>query len=261
MSFGAGDFLGGIASHQLDSRRVALLAKVVSLLLMPIAALGISGAPTTAGLLAGLAVGVVSPVALSAFYAAMARGPMSVVSPLTAVFVAIVPLVTAIVGGERPSGLVWAGAVVAVPAVVLMSLSGGAASRPSGQALLLAVVAGGGFGAIFALLGTVPDDAGLWPVAYSNVVAVPVLMLMTRDIPVGPATKAAIGAGVLDAAGNGTFVAAAQNGSLVLTALLGSMYPAMSIVLARVVLGERPRQSQLLGMALALVAVLLLGTG
>lgn len=241
MSFGAGDFLGGIASHQLDSRRVALLAKVVSLLLMPIAALGISGAPTTAGLLAGLAVGVVSP--------------------LTAVFVAIVPLVTAIVGGARPSGLVWAGAVVAVPAVVLMSLSGGPASRPSGHTLLLAVVAGGGFGAIFAFLGIVPDDAGLWPVAYSNVVAVPVLMLMTRDIPVGPAPKAAIGAGVLDGAGNGTFVAAAQNGSLVLTALLGSMYPAMSIVLARVVLGERPRQSQLLGMALALVAVLLLGTG
>lgn len=260
-SFGTGDFLGGIASHQLDARRVALLAKVISLVLMPFAALVVSGAPTGAGLPAGLAVGVVSPIALSAFYAAMARGPMSVVSPLTAVFVAVVPLLTAIVGGERPSALVWLGVVVAFPAVVLMSLSGATTSRPAGRTLLLALVAGGGFGTIFALLGTVPDDAGLWPVAASNIVAVPVLLLMTRDVPVGRAPKAAVGAGVLDAAGNGTFILAAQSGSLVLTAMLGSLYPGASIVLARVVLAERPLRNQLIGMALALVAVVLLSTG
>ena len=260
-SFGTGDFLGGIASHQLDSRRVTLLAKVISLFLMPVAALAISGSPTSAGLLAGLAVGVVSPVALSAFYASMARGPMSVVSPLTAVFVAVVPLTTAIASGERPSILMWMGVAVAFPAVVLMSLSGGAASRPAGRTLLLALVAGGGFGTIFALLGTVPDDAGLWPVAYSNVLAVPVLVVMTRNIPVGRAPKAAFGAGVLDAAGNGTFILAAQNGSLALTAVLGSLYPAMSILLARVVLAERPRRNQLIGMVLALVAVVLLSAG
>ncbi len=261
ISFGTGDFLGGIASHQLDARRVTLLAKAVSLVLMPFAALVVSGAPTTAGLLAGLAAGVVSPVALSAFYAAMGRGPMSVVSPLTAVFVATVPLATAIISGERPGSLVWLGVIAAFPAVALMSASGDAASRPTGRTLLLAVVAGGGFGTTFALFGTVPDDAGLWPVAYSNVVAIPVLLLMVRGIPVGPAPPAAIGAGVLDAVGNGTFILAAQSGSLVLTAMLGSMYPAMSIVLARVVLAERPRRSQVVGMALAFAAVLLLSAG
>ncbi len=260
-AFGTGDFLGGIASHQLDARRVTLLAKAISLVLMPVAALAVSGAPTTAGLLAGLAVGVVSPVALSAFYASMARGPMSVVSPLTAVFVAVVPLATAVADGERPSALVWAGVVLAVPAVVLMSFSGGVASRPATRTFLLAVVAGGGFGTTFALLGTVPDDAGLWPVAYSNVLAVPVLLAMTRNIPVGPAPRAAIGAGILDAVGNGTFTLAAQSGSLVLTAMLGSMYPAASIVLAGVVLAERPRPNQLAGMALALAAVVLLSSG
>ena len=128
ISFGTGDFLGGIASHRLAARRVTLLAKSVSLVLMPIAALVVSGPPTTAGLAAGLAAGVVSPVALSAFYAALARGPMSVVSPLTAVFVAAVPLTTAIIGGERPGVMVWCGVIVAFPAVVLMSASGGASA-------------------------------------------------------------------------------------------------------------------------------------
>ncbi|MEM9033837.1 MAG: DMT family transporter [Actinomycetota bacterium] len=260
-SFGTGDFLGGLASREADARRVTLVAKAVSLSLMPVAALIVSGLPTSSGLLAGLAAGVFSPFGLASFYAAMARGPVSVVSPLTALFVAGVPVTVAVIGGERPSVLIWLGAAVAVPAVVAMSIAGPIDARPSRITVGLALVAGLSFGATFALFGTVPDDAGLWPVAVSNVTAVLVLLVLVRGVPVSRTPPTAIAAGVFDALGNATFVLAAQMGSLVLVAVLGSLYPVASVVLARLVLHERPRPIQLAGMALALVAVILLGLG
>lgn len=260
-SFGTGDFLGGMAARELDPRRVTLVAKVVSLVLMPVVALVVSGAPGTAGLMAGLIAGFVSPVALSAFYAAMARGPMSVVSPITAVFVAAVPVTVAVIGGERPSAVVWLGAAVALPSVVAMSVAAPVAARPQRATLGLAVVAGLGFGTLFALLGTVPDDAGLWPVAASNVTAVATLMVMVRNVPARRAPRSALAAGVFDALGNGSFILAAQAGSLVLTSVLGSLYPAASVALARVLLHERPQPVQLAGTVLALVAVVLLSLG
>lgn len=261
LSFGTGDFLGGLASREADARRVTLVAKVASLVLMPVVAIVVSGAPTGAGLPAGIAAGIVSPIGLSAFYAAMARGPMSLVSPITAVFVATVPVATAVIGGERPSALVWVGVAVALPAVVGMSVAGPVEGRPARSTLGLAVVAGLSFGATFSLFGTVPDDAGLWPVVVSNLPAVLVLVVMVRGVPTTRMPRAALVAGVCDAIGNGTFTLAAQAGSLVLTAVLGSMYPAASVVLAAVLLQERPTRLQLSGMGLALLAVILLSVG
>ena len=263
---GGADFLGGFLSRTVSPARVAALAQLIGLAFAAPAALLVdydrvtkADAAWSAG--SGVAVGL----GLVVFYTAMTRGMVSLVAPVAAVTGAVVPVVYALGSGERPGTTAVAGILLAVAAIGLVSL----APRPPvpGQhglgALPLAFVAGGLFGLFYVCLARVHEDAGMWPVAVSRVasaaVVVALALAVTRGLAVGrgvvPRT-ALIGA--LEVGAAVTLILALQRGPVSVASVLASLYPVTTTFLAALVLRERLRGLQLVGVALALVAVALI---
>lgn len=201
------------------------------------------------------------------FYLALAEGPMSVVSPLTALLVAGLPLATGIALGERPGSLALVGAGLAVVAVVLVSREERAAVdhtpavRFTARVGWLTVGSGATFGGYFILLDQVPAGSGLWPLAMSRMAATAVVVVVVaagvtaRRPAAGVPARLAVAAAMLDVIGNVAFVFALQAGLLSLVSVVAALYPAWTVLLARLVLGERTGRTQQAGLALAAVAV------
>jgi len=213
-------------------------------------------------------------------YRGLAMGRMSVVAPITAVVAAIVPLVWALVDGERPSAIALAGVVVALVAIVLVAAAPehdehpeDAAVAPLGKVVPPAVASGLGFGALYVELGETSSHAGLWPLFVARPVAVAVtalaaLLLVRRAgrpasavVPARTAWPYVAGAGVLDVTANGLYLAATNAGLLSIVAVLSSLYPAATVVLARVVLGERLHRVQVVGLVLAAAGIAAMAMG
>jgi drug/metabolite transporter (DMT)-like permease len=204
---------------------------------------------------------VAGSVGLVSFYAALASGTMGVVSPIAALG-ALVPILLGVAGGERPGPVVWTGMAVAVAGAALASgpeLTGAVSRRP----VLLACLAAVGFGfALFAL------DRGsrvsllhtLWGMRLTSVTVFCVVAVAARsvggaggrDLP----ALALIGLG--DVTANGLFAYASSRGLVSVASVLGSLYPVATLVWARVLLGERLRRVQLVGVTLALVGVVVM---
>ena len=190
---------------------------------------------------------------------------MSVVSPLTALLVAGLPLATGIALGERPGPLALVGAGLAVVAVVRVSREERAAVdhtpavRFTARVGWLTVGSGATFGGYFILLDQVPAGSGLWPLAMSRMAATAVVVAaagVTRRRPAaGVPARLAMAAAMLDVIGNVAFVFALQAGLLSLVSVVAALYPAWTVLLARLVLGERTGRTQQVGLALAAVAV------
>ena len=266
--WGTSDFLGGTASRRLSAWAVIGASEaLVLLLLVPFAVvLGAWRAPLgyLPWALAGGAVGV---VALAAFYFALATGTMGVVAPIAATGVAV-PVLVGLARGDTPSGVQLGGMVAAVCGVVLASgpEAGGRRDRAAVRPLLLALVAAGGFGAVivFLALGAEYSIAmTLVTMRAETVLLLAVAVVLTRtttgigraDLPV----LAAIGVG--DAGANATYSLATQTGALSVVAVLSSLYPAVTVVLAREVHGERLRPVQSVGIAVVLGGILLIASG
>ena len=199
-------------------------------------------------------------------YAALAIGPMGIVSPLTAVGGAAVPVAVGIARGESVTALIVAGMVLAVIAVVLVSRESGPHARVTMKGLLLSGGAGLFIGLYLVGLGTAPDDSGIWVAALSRwwssivmVIAAIVVMIRRRR---GSSSRfpwlLAVSAGILDATANALFSLAAQGGELLVIAVIGSLYPAATIVLAHFALHERMSRLQWSGVVLALGAAVAL---
>jgi len=196
---------------------------------------------------------------------------MSVVAPITAVGAACLPVAVGLLRGERPGVLALAGVAVALVAVVAVSMSaapGGTAVRTGGAPLGLveAILAGLAFGAFFVILSGVSEEAGTWPLLAgrtSSVLVVGVAALVTRT-PLRPAQselpRIAL-AGVLDMGANVLYVLAVQVGLLSLVGVLVSLYPASTVLLARLTLGERMGRLQVAGVALAVTGAALIALG
>jgi drug/metabolite transporter (DMT)-like permease len=262
--WGTSDFLGGTATRRMPALAVVALSQLTALLLLVPVVLLLGSAPLHPwqGVLAGL----VGSVALGAFYAALASGTMGVVAPIAATG-ALVPVVVGLVRGDQPSALQVAGIVVALAGVVLASgpeLSGSAPVRP----LLLAVVAAVGFGTVIVLIA---DGSKGEPGA---VVVTLLLMRSASVAALGPlvlARGAARGTlrhlplvaavGVGDVAANACFAFSTRGGLLSVVAVLASLYPVVTVVLARQVHGERLLPVQLAGAAATLAGVVLLSAG
>jgi len=262
--YGTADFFGGLASRRVAAVVVTFLSQCAGLasllVLLPFAhGHGLVGADLAWGAAGGLS----GAVALVCFYWALAAGTMSVVAPLTAVISAVVPVVTGLVLGERPSAWALLGVAIALPAIGLIAReTAGAPSRTSRRVLLAALAAGAGFGFFFVALARTSGDTGLWPLVAARVASITLLALVlaaTRRRPVA-ATEVRptiLAAGVLDTTANALYLAAAGRGLLSLVAVIAALYPASTVVLARVVLGERVQRWQLGGFALAALAVAL----
>lgn len=268
VAYGISDYLGGVASERARALRVVSISYPVSIGLVTLAAVIAGGSPGLGGLGWGLASGAASGVAVWTFYIALSRGPMSVISPVTAVLAAAGPLAFGLVAGERPGAEAMAGMSIALVATVLVSLEGehGSAVRHgrfTRQLLILSVVSGLAFAAFFVLLAQVPPGQGLWPVAASRVGAT--LLLLTAALAARESFRfsrrlIAVGAviAVFDAVANGAFYVAAQSGMLSLVSVIAALYPAFTVALAVTHGGERLRPVQMVGLVLAAVAIVLL---
>ncbi|MDN4505320.1 MULTISPECIES: EamA family transporter [Dietzia] len=271
VAYGISDYLGGVASRRARVLRVVSVSYPLSIVLVGVAALVAGGAPTGVGLGWGLASGLASGVAVWSFYLALSRGPMSVISPITAVLAAAVPLAFGLAAGERPAPAAGAGMALALVATVLVSMESRDGSsvrhgRLTRRLLVLTVFSGLAFAAFFVLLAQVPPGQGLWPVAASRIGATAMLLVAAvaaRESFSFSRRLIAIGVviAVFDAVANGAFYFASQAGMLSLVSVIAALYPAFTVALAIAHGGERMRAVQLVGLVLAGVAISLLALG
>ncbi|NUS03989.1 MAG: EamA family transporter [Nonomuraea sp.] len=260
--YGTADFFGGLASRRSQVLSVVALSQLAGLALILVLLPLLPGAVSASALLWGLLAGLSGAAGLALFYRALATGVMSVVAPTTAATSAALPVLYGLAAGERPAFWALAGVVLALGSIVLISRDR-SAGRGSVVSVLVSLAAGAGFGGFFILLAVAPSDAGLWPLVgarMSSVTVVVLLALVTRRSlrPGAGSLRVILAAGALDMAANVLFLLAQRQGLLSLVAVLVSLYPASTLLLARQVLGERLRGVQIAGVACALAAVTLI---
>lgn len=262
-AYGLSDFLGGLLSRRVSAWLIAVLAQTAGAVALVAAATAGGGSPTAEDLLWGAASGVGSGLGTLFLYRGLGGGQMSVVAPLSAVGAAVLPVLVGVGTGERPAVLAWVGIACALPAIWLVSSAGGAeAARVArSRSVRDGLLAGAGFGVLFVAIGQVSAGAGLWPLSLGQVVAAVVLaagaVLAGASVRAAPRRLVAAAVAVgLCAAVASLFYQLAVRGELVsVTAVLTSLYPALTVLLAAMVLHERVSRRQAVGLALAAVAV------
>jgi drug/metabolite transporter (DMT)-like permease len=268
--YGSGDFLGGMATRRAHVLMVLMLAEGAGAA-VALATAAISPGPASlAGLAWGTGAGLIGGLGLIVFYIGLAAGPMSVVAPVSGLVSTVLPVGVALAGGERPGAVVYAGALLCLVAIVLASSAGDTATprRPArsgrGRAIAYGVVSGALFGLFFLLIRNAGQSGELWPVAAARIgeLAVVLAAVALRPGPglrgaAAPVLLAAAGAGLIDVVANICYVAATRTGMFGLAVVLSSLYPGVTVLLARVVLGERLRWVQRAGLVLAAIGILL----
>jgi drug/metabolite transporter (DMT)-like permease len=271
LSWGLSDFLGGLQSRRNHVLAVMLLSQALALAIIVTAVL--AGAPTehdAASTAWAASVGLLGLLGLLAFYRALAIGTMSIVAPISATGVAI-PVLVGLASGERPGALQVAGIALACAGVVLAAREAPSddfeARRASRASIGLALIAAVGFGTFFAGIDRAEETGDVaWVLLAARAADVALLVtaaLVVRPaIPRAPVTLAAIAAvGVFDLLANLLFVLATGRGLLSVVGVLGLLYPAVTVLLARLVLHERLSRTQGAGVAITLAGVVALAAG
>ncbi len=268
--YGSSDFCGGLASRRTATLGVVVVSQCVGLVLLLAILPAFGGTPTAADMEWGAVCGISGATAIGFLYRGLAIGKMSVVSPVTAVLAATVPVAFGVLAlHERPSWIAVGGIIAALFAVVCVSAtpaSGGddpAAERDGlRRGLLSAFAAAAGFGIFFIALAQTRAEAGMYPLLAARVTSLALLAARAllagrrRDLIIPrPALGLVALCGALDVAANVLYVLAAHRGLLSLVAVISSLYPASTVALAAVVLGERLVPVQWAGVALALGGV------
>jgi drug/metabolite transporter (DMT)-like permease len=276
-TYGSADFLGGLSSKRASVPAVVVLSQLTGVPLLAVLVVVAGGDATVRTLGLGAVAGAFGAFGLVCLYRGLASGRMSVVAPITGVGAALVPVAWGLVRGERPDALARVGVFLALVAVALVSrtdddvLDGDESGTDDGRAaprsyVLMAALGGIAFGTVFVLFAEAGDHAGFWPLAAGRSVSIPLLALGTvvTGRSFGLTSRAAVativGAGVLDMAANALFLLASRRGLLALVGVVSSLYPAATVLLARVVLHERLRPVQLGGLALAATGVVLIAS-
>ncbi|MFF3346761.1 EamA family transporter [Streptomyces sp. NPDC002779] len=273
--WGLADFGGGLLARRIPALTVVVVSQSVAVVVLGVMVLATGGwTEIVPQLWFAVAAGVVGPVAMFAFYKALALGPMGVVSPLCSLSVAV-PVGVGLALGERPGMFQLGGIVAAVTGVVLASgpqVKGAPVQR---RAIVLTLVAALGFGAVMALISEASTSlTGLFLALFvqrvTNVVVggTALYVSVRRGSPALPeggfpwrALPALGFVGLADVAANGTYSIAAQNGPVTVAAVLASLFPVVTALAARITLNERLRGIQAAGAGLALAGTLLLATG
>ncbi|MFH8750769.1 EamA family transporter [Streptomyces rimosus] len=264
LAYGCADFLGGLGARKAHVLRTVMIAApaslAVELLLWPVL-----GASFSTGALGwGVASGIASAAAFALLYRTLAIGPMNVLSPVTALVSAALPVGVGLLQGEHLAATGLIGLPLALVAVVLVSAGHGTGSaRPSRTALLSAFGAGAAIALQLVFLHQAPADSGVAPLIIGRTVSSAVTLaaagLLRRRLgPERPAYAMSTAAGVLDSLANLLFLLAARSGDLTVVAVVTALYPAGTVLLARGVLAERIHRGQLIGLGTAAVAVSLL---
>ena len=278
-TYGAADFIGGRVSRSFDAFSVVLISQLIGavplILAVPFLA---EGSPTVTALGWGAAAGLGGGTGVLFLYRGLAVGRMSVVAPITGVVAAVVPVVVGLVTGERPSPLSLAGVVLALVAVILVSsaappddekdvaLSEELSGPSQSSGVPFAFGAGLSFALFFVFLNAADRESAVWPLlgtrGASLLLVAVVVIALRKPMKPPPGTIVAIGwAGVLDVGANVFYLVSTRFGLLSLVAVLTSMYPAITVLLARMFLNERMIRMQLVGLALAGVAIAMIVVG
>jgi drug/metabolite transporter (DMT)-like permease len=268
LSWGVADFIGGLQARRVPLLRLMVLSQAVGLVaVMLVLAIRGQGPPATGRVLAAAAGGVGGVAGLTAFYRALAIGTMSIVAPIAATGVCV-PVIVGIAGGEHPAALKLGGIAIAVIGVVLASREPveGANSPHTRASVLLALVAALGFGAMAVGLRSGARGDVLWALGAARVAAVGLLALAFLAVrpPAGSATirrAPLLAMGLLDVGANGLYALATRHGLLSIVSVAASLYPLVTVVLARTLLGERVHRIQEMGVVAALAGVVLIAAG
>jgi drug/metabolite transporter (DMT)-like permease len=284
--YGSADFLGGAATRRAHVLSVLAVSATAGVAVTVASALLAGGRPHSAGIVWGICAGTAGGVGFMFFYAGLAAGPMSVVAPLSALVSTVLPVAVALSEGERPGPRVYAGALICIVAIVAVSAGGGKQQPGSGipgsadggaglrlpgagqraaRGLAYGIASGAAFGMFFLFIRNGGESGPFWPVAVARMAGTLIVLLAaagtrTRPLPWRPDARlflTALGAGVLDAGANVCYVLATRAGLFGLAIVLTSLYPGVTVLLARVVLGERMRWAQRAGLALAAAGVVL----
>lgn len=269
--WGVSDFTAGLLSRRLPVLTVMFGAQTLGLVLSATAlAASAPRAPGTGHALAALAAGASGVLGLACFYRALAVGTMSIVAPIGATGVAL-PVLVGLAGGDRLRALQAAGLALTVCGVVLASRprepegGWGATSAARGQSVALALAAAAGFGGYFSFAHSGARGGVLWLLVVSHLVVVPmglVLALTRRPaLPPRGALPAVAFVGLVDLSATALYGLANRRGALAIVAVAGSLYPAVTVLLARAVLHERVAPVQGVGVVAALAGVALLAGG
>lgn len=287
--YGFADFFGAVGAKRIPATKVTFISGISGLAMLLALSFWFGANFSPSAIAWGVAAGIASAVAMSSLYASLAIGPIAILSPVSAVVSAIVPMIVGfVIDGDRFSPLGLAAIGVILVAVFLVGFVPGADVRlPSTKGLLLGITAGAAIGVVLICLKQAPADSGLSPVILLRAVSATLLggaLLWTaarrRSLPAetpaavdttaetaadptrvenaGQPSRgfwiAAIAAGLFDSSANAFFLAAARLGSLTVVSVLTALYPLGTIILARLFLGERIAKTQIVGILLALGA-------
>ncbi len=264
VAYGFTDFLGGLASRRAHVLVVAMVAQPAGLVLLLPVALAVGGVVSVPALAWGVVSGLGGAVAYFLLFRSLAIGPMSIASPLSALTSAIVPVLAGLAFGEQLTTWSWVGIGLGLGAVLLVSRQHEDTPHPvTGKVVAMSLTAGGFIAVFFIALERSPDASGLWPLVMSRAVAALVLTVaaFSAKVVTKPSRDVlllALGAAVLDTVATAAFLLATREGLLAIVAVITALYPAATLLMARVVLGERLQAVQRIGLAVAAGSVVLL---
>ncbi|MFI6300117.1 EamA family transporter [Nonomuraea sp. NPDC050790] len=266
VGYGAADFLGGLGSRRAGAWPVVFVGQIAGVALMLAAGLVVPGRPEAGDFVWALLAGMGTTVGTIFLYRGLAKGRMGLVAPVSAVGAALLPVAVDVVQGGRPTMLAWLGVLVALPGIWLVSSEGGGTVGRSRAGLADGVAAGAGFGVLFVALAQIPEGAGTFPLAANQIVGAIVTVIVAsslrqRWLPRPSALGWGVAAGCLGSLGSLAFMLATQTSALALTAVIASLYPGVTVALAAVVVDERLRSAQRLGLVTCLAATALLALG
>jgi drug/metabolite transporter (DMT)-like permease len=281
-TYGAADFLGGLASKRASTIAVVFWSQASGLLLLLLALpLLPDASPSRTDWFWGAVAGLAGSIGVGLLYRALAIGTMAVVAPTTAVCAVAIPVMAGVLAGERLGAWTTAGIGLAIIAIVLVSREtpvgrtvsdspgAPAKARPTRQmprGIGIAFLSGVAIGFFFLALARTSSAAGMWPLVASRSLSLVLFGAIGATLGqlrmAAPAAKIALGSGVVDMAANAFYLTATRFGPLSVMVTLTSLYPASTVILARVVLGEHLNSWQIAGVACALAAiVLIVGAG
>lgn len=264
--YGVADFLGGEGAKRVSAASVVLWAGVVSFPLILLVGIVVGGDVETSDLWLGAGGGTAGAFGLVALFAGLGKGHAAAVAPAAAAFSGIFPVVVALVSGDLITTLTWVGVALAIPAIVLSSWVAEPGDVPLGG-VWYGLAAGFGFGAYTVLLDATSEASGLLPLIPARAATMLVVLLVGATGSwklVGPSRlpKAIVGGnGLLDVSGNVTLLLALRAGALAPVAVAASFYPAVTVLMARIVNKEHLRGRQVLGLALTLLALAAIAIG
>jgi len=272
--YGAGDFTGGLATRRASTLPVIVLSQlsglVLLLLLMPFLP---AATPSRADLVWGVMAGLSGGAGVALLYHGLSIGRMAVVAPTTAVCAVAVPVLVSVALGERPGPLAAGGIMLGLVAIILVSQQtapepSAAAGGPRGRlpaGVGIALVSGVAIGLFLLSLAQTRPEAGMWPILMSRSTSVTLFGLAAgigrRSLRLPGVMLLTLACGVIDMTANALYLVAARVGPLSVVVTLASLYPASTVLLARVVLGERLNLRQVAGVACALAAIALIVGG